>query len=150
METVYYRRKNFKGWKGPAVVLGVDGQFVLVRHGGAYYRIHPCQLMKINEKEMRLQNEVQKRSLNNDSKAKKQNVNTKEDSEDSEDDEDKGIGQALEEIVEEESENNSEYNEIEELQNKRRDSAKFIKPQTNTFVKYKLNDEWFQAKLLSM
>ena len=45
-DRVYYRRKNFKGWKGPAVVLGKDGQFVLVRHGGAYYRVHPCQLMK--------------------------------------------------------------------------------------------------------
>ena len=42
-DKVYYRRKNFKGWKGPGVVLGVDGQFVLVRHGGAYYRMHPCQ-----------------------------------------------------------------------------------------------------------
>ena len=38
-DRVYYRRKNFKGWKGPAVVLGKDGQFVLVRHGGAYYRV---------------------------------------------------------------------------------------------------------------
>ena len=43
--------------------------------------------MKINEKEKGLQNEeIQKRSLNKDSKYKKQNVSTKEDSEDSEDD----------------------------------------------------------------
>merc|ERR1711867_266826 len=47
MGRVYYLRKNFKGWKGPAVVLGQDGQFVLVRHGGAYFRVHPCQLMKV-------------------------------------------------------------------------------------------------------
>ena len=45
-EKVYYRRKNFKGWKGPAAVLGQEGQFVLIRHGGAFYRVHPCQLMK--------------------------------------------------------------------------------------------------------
>ena len=36
-EKVYYRRKNFKGWKGPAVVIGVDHQMVLVRHGGIMY-----------------------------------------------------------------------------------------------------------------
>ena len=40
-DKVYYRRKNYKGWKGPAIVLGQDGQLVLVRHGGAFYRVHP-------------------------------------------------------------------------------------------------------------
>lgn len=35
-DKVYYKRKSFKGWKGPGVVLGQDGQFVLLRHGGAY------------------------------------------------------------------------------------------------------------------
>ena len=48
-DKVYYRRKNFKGWKGPAVVLGQDGQSVTVRHGGAYYRCHPCQLMMVKD-----------------------------------------------------------------------------------------------------
>ena len=46
-DKVYYRRKNFKGCKGPGVVLGQDGQYVLVCHGRAYCRVHPCQLMKI-------------------------------------------------------------------------------------------------------
>ena len=46
-DNVYYRRKNSKGWKGPGVVLGLDGQYVFVRHGGAYYRVHPCQLLKM-------------------------------------------------------------------------------------------------------
>ena len=46
---VYYRRKNFKGWKSPGVVLGQDGKYVLVRHRGAYYRVHPCQLMNIHD-----------------------------------------------------------------------------------------------------
>ena len=27
--------------------MGQDGQFVLLRHGGAYYRVHPCQIMKV-------------------------------------------------------------------------------------------------------
>ena len=47
-DKVYYRRKNYKGWKGPAVVLGQDGQLVLVRHGGAFYRVHPCHMQKIS------------------------------------------------------------------------------------------------------
>ena len=48
-DKVYYIRNNFKGWKGPGVVLGQDEQYVLVRHGGAYYRVHPCQFMKIHD-----------------------------------------------------------------------------------------------------
>ena len=48
-DRVYYRRKKFKGWKGPAVVLGQDGQCVAVRHGGAYYKCHPSQLMMVKQ-----------------------------------------------------------------------------------------------------
>ena len=44
---VYYRRNGYKGWKGPGVVLGSEGKFVLIRHGGAFYRIHPCHLMPV-------------------------------------------------------------------------------------------------------
>ena len=44
---MYYLRKNCKGWKGPAVVLGQDGQFVQLRHGGQYLKVHPCQVMKV-------------------------------------------------------------------------------------------------------
>ena len=29
-DRVYYQRKDFKGWKGPALVLGQDGQYVLI------------------------------------------------------------------------------------------------------------------------
>ena len=45
-EKVYFRRKNLKGWKGPGKVLGKEGNFVLIRYGAAYYRCHPCDLMK--------------------------------------------------------------------------------------------------------
>ena len=45
----HYRRKNFKEWKGPGVVLGQDGEYVLVHHGGAYYHVDPCKLMKIHD-----------------------------------------------------------------------------------------------------
>ena len=45
-DKVFYRRKNVRAWKGTGVVLGKDGQFVLIRHGEAYYCVHLCQLMK--------------------------------------------------------------------------------------------------------
>ena len=45
-ESVYYRRKNYKGWKGPGKVIGKDGQTVIVKHGSSIYRVHPYQLLK--------------------------------------------------------------------------------------------------------
>ena len=61
-DKVFYQRKNFKGWKGPGVVLGQDGQFVLIKRGGAYYRVHPCQLMKekVTSQAMHKQEHVKK------------------------------------------------------------------------------------------
>eukprot|EP00794_Sanderia_malayensis_P021304 gene21304-23381_t len=47
-EKVYYKRKSKKGWSGPGKVLGKENNFVLIRHGGAFYRCHPCQLLKEN------------------------------------------------------------------------------------------------------
>ena len=47
-DKVYYQaRRGRKGWRGPAKVLGKERNFVLIRHGDAYYRCHPCQLLKI-------------------------------------------------------------------------------------------------------
>ena len=46
-EKVFYKRRGYKGWKGPATVIGEEGKIVLVRHGSAYYRCHPCHLMKV-------------------------------------------------------------------------------------------------------
>ena len=43
-DRVYYRRRIDKSWRGPATVLGTDGQQVLVKHGGVYVRVHPCRL----------------------------------------------------------------------------------------------------------
>ena len=45
-EKVYFKRKNLKGWKGPGKVLGKESNFVLIRYEAAYYRCHPCDLMK--------------------------------------------------------------------------------------------------------
>ena len=41
---VYYKRANDRRWKGPASVLGQDGEQVLVKHGSHYIRVHPCRL----------------------------------------------------------------------------------------------------------
>ena len=35
-------------WRGPAKVLGKDGQQVLLKHGGYYVRVHACRLMHSN------------------------------------------------------------------------------------------------------
>ena len=43
-DIVYYKRANDRRWKGPASVLGQDGQQVLVKHGSHYIRVHPCRL----------------------------------------------------------------------------------------------------------
>ena len=63
-DTVYYRRLNCKGWCGPAKVLGKEGHFVLIRHDRAFYRIHPCQLMKVNKEFGSPRNEGNKTAKN--------------------------------------------------------------------------------------
>ena len=56
-EKVFYRRKEAKGWKGPATVIGMEGKIVLLRHGSSYYRCHPCHLMKVLKRENTTQQE---------------------------------------------------------------------------------------------
>ena len=143
-EKVYYRRKNYKGWKGPAVVLGQERQFVLIRHGGAFYRVHPCQLMKKNKNE----NDVEKKSVKNMQLPEKQQFVDEDfekfednlsDSEDSENvNNEGGI----------ETENVNRYDSTVPFNESLRDCS--VKPSRNTYVKYKLNnDDWACAKILS-
>ena len=47
-EKVYFKRRKTKGCSGPAKVLGKESNFVLIRHGSAFYRCHPCQLLRVN------------------------------------------------------------------------------------------------------
>lgn len=42
---VIITENKFKGWK--VVVLGKEGQPVVVNNEGIYYCVHPCQLMKV-------------------------------------------------------------------------------------------------------
>lgn len=43
-DIVYYKRNNETKWRGPATVLGKDGQQTLLKHGGYYIRVHPCRI----------------------------------------------------------------------------------------------------------
>ena len=51
-DSVYNRRQNYKNWYGPAKVLGKEGQCVLIRHGGTFYRMYLCHSMKVNSFEV--------------------------------------------------------------------------------------------------
>ena len=44
-DSVYYRRENYQGWKGPGKVIGRDGKLVVVRHGGLIYRVPLCHII---------------------------------------------------------------------------------------------------------
>ena len=43
-DRVYYWRNNRSDCHGPAVVVGKDGQQILLKHGGVYIRVHPCRM----------------------------------------------------------------------------------------------------------
>ena len=47
-DLVYYKRKDNLNWKGPAFLIGRDGQQLLVKHGSRYIRVHPCNLQLRN------------------------------------------------------------------------------------------------------
>ena len=48
-DKVYYWRNNQSECHGPGVVIGKDGQQVLVKHGGVYIRVHPCRIQLCNQ-----------------------------------------------------------------------------------------------------
>ena len=139
MVKVYYRRKGFKGWKGPAVVLGQDGQFVLVRHGGAFYRVHPCQLMKIDQKTVRSPDDCGKRDVQpsiTDLKCV---------------DEDGSV--AIEDVAGDHVDNavTGDVSGEAGTSSEESFSDSSVRPCRNSYVRYKLQpeDDWSMAKVLS-
>ena len=46
-DKVYYIRQGDTRWQGPAVVLGQDGQQILLKHGGFYICTHCCGLQHV-------------------------------------------------------------------------------------------------------
>ena len=67
-ESVYYRRNNYKGWKGPGTVMGRDNKLVLVRHGGEFYRVPLCHILPTSQarSEVESNSEVQSDNSNHD------------------------------------------------------------------------------------
>ena len=41
---VYFKQENSNLWKGPGTVIGRENKHILVKYGGAYLRVHACQL----------------------------------------------------------------------------------------------------------
>ena len=46
-DKVYYKRDGEKGWRGPAIVIGVDGKQLFIRHGGSCVRVSPCHVQSV-------------------------------------------------------------------------------------------------------
>ena len=48
-DRVYYQRDG--KWKGPGIVVGKENKNVMVKHGGSYFRVHPCSLQGVESNE---------------------------------------------------------------------------------------------------
>ena len=142
-DKVYFRRKETKGWKGPAVVLGKDGQFVLIRYGSAMYRVHPCQLIK-----KQYQNTNQTDKLGNIEQVVRksnQKVDSKKIEEHVQNDDSDSDTSLNAEVI------NQEIEETEEQNRNEIESNSENRPKRNSFVRFKMKDkiDWQQAKVLS-
>ena len=58
-DLVYYKRVDSSQWKGPASVLGKEGQQVLLKHGGYYIRVHPCRLTHVTPQRKKIESPAQ-------------------------------------------------------------------------------------------
>ena len=152
--TVYYKRQNYKGWKGPAVVLGQDGQNVLVRHGGAFYRVHPCHLLKlgvdVNNGHRSVVSDVQSSPPVYNSKKCGKSSPIHQFVDDSSVDGNGGDVANMESIVSEVSEDCGRDVPSADSEEICYDGS--VKPSRNTYVRYKLEseDDWSKAKVLSI
>ena len=45
-DEVFYKRIDGKEWHGPGKVIDIDGKLVIVKHGGAYVKVHIVSLVK--------------------------------------------------------------------------------------------------------
>ena len=48
-EKVYYKRNDSKQWRGPGIIVGMDGKIVLVKHGGSLQRVNPIHLRSVRD-----------------------------------------------------------------------------------------------------
>ena len=94
-DRVYYKRRKDKEWKGPAKVLGKETNFILIRHGSAYFRCYPCQLMKLNDAESGTQ-QVKESDRDNKNDAESGTQQVKESDRDNKNDAESGTQQVKE------------------------------------------------------
>ena len=47
-DKVYYKRPNNPEWKGPGIVVGMDGVVFFIRHGSTMVRVHQSRLIKVH------------------------------------------------------------------------------------------------------
>ena len=45
-DEVYYKRNDANEWRGPGKVIDIEGKTVIVKHGGAYVKVHIVSLIK--------------------------------------------------------------------------------------------------------
>ena len=64
-DKVYFKRSDDRAWHGPGVVIGQDGQFVLVRHQSTWVRVHPCRMQLITDENVLEKNVGRKQHSNN-------------------------------------------------------------------------------------
>ena len=48
-DSIFFKRQCDRKWRGPAKVLGQDGQQVLIKYGSTYVRVHPCRITPARE-----------------------------------------------------------------------------------------------------
>lgn len=48
-DQVFYKKDDTREWKGPASVIGQDGQKVLIKHGPYNVSVHPCRVILKDE-----------------------------------------------------------------------------------------------------
>ena len=50
-DKVYYKREQHKTWLGPATVVGMTENQVLIKHGGQLLRAHPCKVRLVQQRQ---------------------------------------------------------------------------------------------------
>ena len=135
-EKVFYRRKGFKGWKGPARVLGQEGKTVLLRHGTSYYRCDPCQLMKVaNVSEDTTDRSSEQQQSTERAEQNRTNIDEGED-----DDDDLESNPSDDDEVEHDDTRHSPSEDDENTVEQQIFESKDVKPTAKMYVEYKLND----------
>ena len=160
-DSVFYRRQNYKGWKGPGVVIGQEGKVVLVRHGGEFYRVHPCHLMKARNNEPHSLVETAEDTVHPECVRSKKVDDTEVEIEggaevadtDPEGEEDVTADTEPEGAEDVAAENNVEVPDLPDLVDEDTNSTfdSTVLPARNSCIRYKLLDsnDWIEAKVMN-